>query len=95
MLSRLVNGFLFLAIDLVDSLAGVILFVVLILFPLHSLGYFRSLVAGSVRLGTFFLLPCSSVAHTRVTTDIAIQFRCYWYLGWLEDISHLVASLSC
>jgi hypothetical protein len=95
LLSRLVKGFLLLAIDLVNSLAGVILFVVLILFPVHSLGYFRSLVAGPVRLGTFLLLLYSSFAHTRVTTDIVIQFRCYWYLGWLWDISHLVASVSC
>ena len=95
LLSRLVKGFLLLAIDLVDSLAGVILFVVLILLPVHCLGYFRSLVAGPVRLGTFLLLLCSSFAHTRVTTGIVIQFRCYWYLGWLLDISHLVMSISC
>ena len=49
LLSRLVEGSLLLAIDLVDSLVGVILFVVLILFPVHSLRYFRSLVAGPFR----------------------------------------------
>ena len=93
-MSRLVKGLLLLAIDLVDSRAGVILFFVLILFPVHSLGYFRSLVAGPFRLSTSLLLLYSSFAHSRVTTDIVIQFRCYWYLGRLRDLSHLFASVS-
>jgi hypothetical protein len=53
------------------------------------------MIACPVWLGTFLLLLYSSFAHTCVTTDIVIQFRCYWYLGWLLDLSHLVMSISC
>ena len=69
--------------------------VVLFPLPFDSLGLLRNMLACPVWLGTFLLLIYSSFAHTHVTTDIVIQFRCYWYLGWLGDISLLVASVSC
>ena len=65
------------------------------LFPLlfDSLGLLCHTLACPVRLGTFLLLLYSSFAHVCVATVIVVPLWCIGGLGWLGDISHLVASV--
>ena len=79
----------------VVSLMRDVFLVVLVLLPFDSLSLLCHMLACPIRLGTFLLLLYSSFGYVSVTTVIAVLLCRTGGLGWLGDISHLVASVSC
>jgi hypothetical protein len=78
---------------LVDSKVGFILCNNLFIFQVPTIGLLHSLVVSLNLLRTFLYLNCV-IVNVSVTIANTAVFCCYVGLGWVEEISHLVSSVS-